>query len=154
MDSKVYTTDHQNHISRNASKESRGCEEWIRNLAGPVLDDDVPILADRSSLLRVGLGRSGIGLRLEMMLFVRHDRCRNNRKRRNHDRRTRRGHIEMERRKNREMEPRVPYLIVEAEEQKREMKQALETKAEGQIGVGGFVPINISSAVASDSRWD
>lgn len=80
MDSKVYTTDHQNHISRNASKESRGCEEWIRNLAGPVLDDDVPILADRSSLLRVGLGRSGIGLRLEMMLFVRHDRCRNNKR--------------------------------------------------------------------------
>ncbi|RRT66008.1 hypothetical protein BHE74_00007659 [Ensete ventricosum] len=50
----------------------------MRNLAGPVLDDDVPVLAYRSSLLRVGLGRSGIGLRLEMMLFVRHDRCRNN----------------------------------------------------------------------------
>ena len=42
------------------------------NLAGPVLDDNVTVLADSASLLRIGFGSSGIRLRFEVMLFVRH----------------------------------------------------------------------------------
>lgn len=42
------------------------------NLAGTALDDNVAILADGSGLLREGLGGSGVGLGLKMMLFVRH----------------------------------------------------------------------------------
>ena len=43
-----------------------------KNLAGPALDDNVTILADGSSLLRISLGSSGVGLRLEVVLLVRH----------------------------------------------------------------------------------
>ena len=43
------------------------------NLARTVLDDDVAILANSTSLLRVSLGGSGIGLGLEVVLLaVRH----------------------------------------------------------------------------------
>jgi hypothetical protein len=46
-------------------------------LAGAVLDDDEAVLTDGASLLRVGLGRSGVGLRFEVVLLrVRHgDPC-------------------------------------------------------------------------------
>ena len=42
------------------------------NLAGPGLDDNVTILADGAGLLWIGLGSSGIGLRLEVVLLVGH----------------------------------------------------------------------------------
>ena len=42
------------------------------HLAGPLLDDEVGALADGSGLLRKGLGRSGVGLGLEVVLIVRH----------------------------------------------------------------------------------
>lgn len=45
-----------------------------RNLAGPVLDYDVAILANGSGLLRESLGRSGVGLGVEVVLLVGH-RC-------------------------------------------------------------------------------
>lgn len=44
----------------------------LHNLAGPPLDDDVAVLPDRSGLLRVRLRRPGVGLRLEVVLLVRH----------------------------------------------------------------------------------
>lgn len=44
-----------------------------RYLAGAVLDNNIPILADGSGLLGIGLGRPSVGLRLEMVLLrVRH----------------------------------------------------------------------------------
>jgi hypothetical protein len=44
-----------------------------RYLARAVLDDDVSILADGTGLLRVGLGRAGVGPGLEVVLLgVRH----------------------------------------------------------------------------------
>jgi len=52
--------------------QSRGLERWIY-LAGAVLDDEVAVLADGAGLLRVGLGRAGVGIRLEVVLLgVRH----------------------------------------------------------------------------------
>lgn len=42
------------------------------NLARAVFDDNVTVLADGTSLLRVSLGSSGVGLRLEVVLLVRH----------------------------------------------------------------------------------
>lgn len=42
------------------------------NLAGPGFDDNVTILADGAGLLWIGLGSSGIGLRLEVVLLVGH----------------------------------------------------------------------------------
>jgi len=43
------------------------------HLAGTALDDDVPVLADGASLLRIGLGGAGVGLGLEVVLLgVRH----------------------------------------------------------------------------------
>ena len=42
-------------------------------LAGAALDDDESVLADGTGLLRVGLGRPSVGLRLEVVLLgVRH----------------------------------------------------------------------------------
>lgn len=43
------------------------------HLAGTTLDDDVTAFADGAGLLRIGLGGSGIGLWLEVVLLVRHD---------------------------------------------------------------------------------
>lgn len=45
------------------------------DLAGTRLDDDIAVLADGSSLLRVSFGGTSVGLGLEVMLFVRHDSC-------------------------------------------------------------------------------
>jgi hypothetical protein len=42
------------------------------NLARAVFDDNVTVLADGTSLLRVSLGSSGVGLGLEVVLLVRH----------------------------------------------------------------------------------
>ena len=42
------------------------------NLARTVLDDDVAILTNRTSLLGVSLGSTGIGLGLKLVLLVRH----------------------------------------------------------------------------------
>lgn len=42
------------------------------HLARTVLDDDVAVLADSAGLLRISLGRAGVGLRLEVVLLVRH----------------------------------------------------------------------------------
>ena len=41
-------------------------------LAGTAFDDDVTVLTDGTGLLRVGFGGSGVGLGLEVVLFVRH----------------------------------------------------------------------------------
>ena len=41
-------------------------------LAGPLLDHDVRILTDGTSLLGEGLGRSGVSLGLEVVLIIRH----------------------------------------------------------------------------------
>jgi len=41
-------------------------------LARAILDDDVAILTDGTSLLRVSLGSTGIGLGLKLVLLVRH----------------------------------------------------------------------------------
>lgn len=46
--------------------------ERVWNLAGTALDDDVTVLTDGAGLLRVSLGGSGVGLRLEMVLLVGH----------------------------------------------------------------------------------
>lgn len=43
-----------------------------RDLARPPFDDYVAIFADSAGLLRVSLGGAGIGLRLKLMLLVRH----------------------------------------------------------------------------------
>lgn len=43
-----------------------------KHLAGPVLDDNVTVLANGSGLLRIGLGCAGVSLGLEVVLFVRH----------------------------------------------------------------------------------
>lgn len=45
-----------------------------KDLARAILDDDVAVLADGTGLLRVGLGRSGVGFGLEMVLLVGHIR--------------------------------------------------------------------------------
>ena len=45
----------------------------FHNLARARLNDNVPVLADRASLLRIGLGGSGVALGLKVMLLVRHD---------------------------------------------------------------------------------
>lgn len=44
----------------------------LHNLARPAFDDNVTVLADGTGLLRVRLGGSGVGLRLEVVLLVRH----------------------------------------------------------------------------------
>ena len=41
-------------------------------LAGTAFDDYVTVLTDGTGLLRVGFGGSGVGLGLEVVLFVRH----------------------------------------------------------------------------------
>lgn len=46
--------------------------ERVRDLAGTILDDNVAVLTDGAGLLRVGFGSTGVSLRLEVMLFVRH----------------------------------------------------------------------------------
>jgi len=42
------------------------------NLARPRFNDDVTVLANGTSLLRIGLGCSCICVRIEVMFFVRH----------------------------------------------------------------------------------
>ncbi|MFS7972091.1 hypothetical protein Hanom_Chr09g00840691 [Helianthus anomalus] len=42
------------------------------NLASTILDNNVAALADGTSLLRISLGSSGIGLGFKLVLFVRH----------------------------------------------------------------------------------
>ena len=42
------------------------------NLARTTLDDDVAVLTDGTSLLRVGLRGTGISLRLKMVFLIRH----------------------------------------------------------------------------------
>jgi len=44
----------------------------LNNLAGSLLDHDVRILTDGTSLLGEGLGRSGVSLGLEVVLIIRH----------------------------------------------------------------------------------
>lgn len=46
--------------------------ERKRDLAGTSLYDDVAVLADGASLLRVGFGGTGVSLGLEVVLFIRH----------------------------------------------------------------------------------
>lgn len=61
--------DDQREFQNGMEKKEKG-----RNLAGPVLDYDVAIFANGTSLLRESLGRSGVGLGVEVVLLVRH-RC-------------------------------------------------------------------------------
>jgi hypothetical protein len=54
-------------------EDAQGWSRGYIYLAGAVLDDEVAALADGAGLLRVGLGRAGIGLGLELVVFgVRH----------------------------------------------------------------------------------
>ena len=46
--------------------------EGGRDLAGTILDHNVAVLTDGAGLLREGFGGTGIALRLEVVLFVRH----------------------------------------------------------------------------------
>ena len=55
------------------NKERKKKKE-VGHLAGSVLDYDVAIFANGSSLLRKSLGSSGVGLGVEVVLLVRH-RC-------------------------------------------------------------------------------
>lgn len=61
---------------KQAQKTKKGSKRNFRSeqayLARTTFDDDITVFANRSGLLRKCLGGAGVGLRLKVVLFVRH----------------------------------------------------------------------------------